>query len=63
MKRQCYRSVKKHEILVGDPSGGIREIKPTDTLWYMLYIESSPKRVIDYARFSGDDFDCLIIHV
>ena len=32
IKRQYYRSVKKHKILVRDPSGCIREIKPTDTL-------------------------------
>ena len=42
-KRQCCRSVKKHKILDRDPSGGIREIRPTDTLWYILHIESSPR--------------------
>ena len=43
IKRQYYRSVKKHKILVRDPSGCIREIKPTDTLWYLLYIGTSPR--------------------
>ena len=32
IKRQYCYSVKKHKILVRDPSGGILEIKPTDTL-------------------------------
>ena len=43
IKRQYCYSVKKHKILVRDPSGGIRVIKPTDTLWYLLYIEISPR--------------------
>ena len=44
MKRQRYRSVKKHETLVRDPSGSLREIKPIDTSWRMLHIESSPRK-------------------
>mmetsp|Transcript_29947 Transcript_29947/g.34790 ORF Transcript_29947/g.34790 Transcript_29947/m.34790 type:complete len:155 (-) Transcript_29947:485-949(-) len=44
IKRQHYRSVKKYKILVRDSAnGGTREIKPTDTLWYLLYIETSPR--------------------
>ena len=43
MKRQRSRSAKKNKILLRDLSGSIREIKPTDTLWYVLRIESSPR--------------------
>ena len=44
IKRQYYQSVKKYKILVRDAaSGGTREIKPTDTLWYLLYIETRPR--------------------
>ena len=32
IKRKYYRSVKKHKILVREPSAGLRQINPTDTL-------------------------------
>ena len=43
IKSQHYRSVKKYKILVRDPNGCLRQIKPTDTLWYLLYIATSPR--------------------
>ena len=43
IKTQNYRSIKKHKILVRDPSGGVREIKPTETSWHLLYIGTSPR--------------------
>ena len=43
IKSQHYRTVKKYKILVRDPNGCLREIKPTDTLWYLLYIVTSPR--------------------
>ena len=37
-KRTCCRTVKKHRILVRDDDGSLREVKPQDTLWYLLYV-------------------------
>ena len=36
------RSVKKHILLVRESNGSLRELKPTDTLWYMMYIQTPP---------------------
>ena len=37
------RSVKKHKLLVRADDGSIRSLTPTDTLWYLLYVKSSPQ--------------------
>ena len=42
-KRTCYRTVKKHRILVRDDDGSLREVKPQDTLWYLLYVRQPPR--------------------
>ena len=34
-ERTCYRTVKKHRILVRDDDGSLQEVKPQDTLWYL----------------------------
>ena len=39
-KRQ--RLVKRHKLMVRDEDGSLREIKPVDTLWYLLYVSNPP---------------------
>ena len=34
--------MKRYKILVRDIDGSLREIKPTDTLWYLLYVNQPP---------------------
>ena len=41
-KRKAQRSVKRHGIFVRDDDDSLREIRPTDTLWYMLYVVQAP---------------------
>ena len=38
-KKKRYRPVKRHKLLVRDKNGSLREILPTDTLWYLLYVQ------------------------
>ena len=35
-KRVVHRSVKRYKILVREIDGSLRQILPTDTLWYLL---------------------------
>ena len=41
--RKRTRTVKRHKLLVRDNGGNIREILPTDTLWYLLYVANPPR--------------------
>ena len=41
-KRAKKRSVKRHKLIVRDNDGTLREIRPTDTLWYLLYVNQPP---------------------
>ena len=41
-KRKAIRSCKSHGIYVRDHDGSLREIRPTDTLWYLLYVAQAP---------------------
>ena len=41
-KGTISRSVKRHKILVRDDDGHLREIRPEDTLWYLLYVVHPP---------------------
>ena len=41
-RRSTIRSVKRHKLIVRESDGSLREIQPTDTLWYMLYIAHPP---------------------
>ena len=41
-KRLVIRSVKRHQLIVRDNDGSLREILPIDTLWYLLYIAHPP---------------------
>ena len=41
-KRKALRSCKSHGIYVRDDDGSLREIMPTDTLWYLLYVVQAP---------------------
>ena len=36
------RSVKKHKLLVRNSDGSLRELKPEDTIWYLIYIANPP---------------------
>ena len=36
------RSVKRHRLLVRDNDGSLREIRPEDTLWYLMYANQLP---------------------
>ena len=36
------RSTKRYKLTVRDRNGSIREIKPEDTLWYLLYVATPP---------------------
>ena len=38
-----YRSVKKHRVYVRDDDGSLRELLPTDTIWYLLYVKEPPQ--------------------
>ena len=40
--RKRQRSVKRHKLMVRDEDGSLREIKPVDTLWYLLYVSNPP---------------------
>ena len=42
IQRKITRSVKKHTIEVRDSDGNIRQLKPEETLWYMLYVANPP---------------------
>ena len=48
-KDKIQRSVQRHKILVRDSDGQLREILPTDTLWYLLYVATPPnyKRLLN----------------
>ena len=37
------RSVKKHSLLVRADDGTIRALTPCDTLWYLLYVKTTPQ--------------------
>ena len=37
-KSRMSRSVQRHKLLVRNSDGYLREIRPTDTLWYLLYV-------------------------
>ena len=39
---ESHRSVKKHKLLVRNHDGNLRELKPEDTLWYLLYVSNPP---------------------
>ena len=41
-KPRAPRSVKRHKLIVRDSDGFLREIRPTDTLWYLLYVGHPP---------------------
>ena len=36
------RSVKKHKLLVRNSDGSLRELKPEDTIWYLIYVANPP---------------------
>ena len=37
-KRTCIQTLKKHLTLVRGDDGSLCEVKPQDTLWYLLYV-------------------------
>ena len=41
-KAKRVRTVKRHKLSVRDKEGNLREILPTDTLWYVIYINNPP---------------------
>ena len=41
-KQKKLRSTKKYKSMVRDRDGVLRELLPTDTLWYLLYISIPP---------------------
>ena len=49
--RKRIRSVKRHKLLVRDNNGDIREILPTDTLWYLLYVANPPRNKRLHKQF------------
>ena len=42
-KRKYIRTVQAHRILVREDDGSLREVKPQDTLWYLLYVRQPPR--------------------
>ena len=40
--RNNCRSVKRYKVLVREINGALREIRPEDTLWYLLYVNEPP---------------------
>ena len=45
-KKDHSRSVKKHKLMVCSESGDLKEIKPEDTLWYLLYVQSPLQMIV-----------------
>ena len=37
------RGVKRHKLMVLNDDGTERELRPQDTLWYLLYIKNRPR--------------------
>ena len=50
---QAPCSVKRYKLLVCDNDGSLCEIKPTNTLWYLLYVKDPPcnNRMAKLFRF------------
>ena len=42
VRKKRQRSVKRHKLMVRDEDGTLREIRPVDTLWYLLYVSNPP---------------------
>ena len=42
-KKRTKKSVKRHKILVRNEDGTLQEIRPEDTLWYQLYVNTPPR--------------------
>ena len=40
--KRAIQSVKRHKTLVRDADVHLQEIKPEDTLWYLLYVSQPP---------------------
>ena len=41
-RKNTSRSVRRYKLLVRDNDGSLREIRPEDTLWYLLYVNQPP---------------------
>ena len=39
--KERYGSIKKHKILVEQEDGSTTEMKPKDSLWYILYMRTN----------------------
>ena len=39
---KTHRSIKRYKVLVRENDGCLREIRPEDTLWYLLYVKHPP---------------------
>ena len=62
-KTKRIRRVKRHKLIVRDKNGNLREILPTDTLWYMLYVANPPRDNILLKQFHlrfRMPYDCFI---
>ena len=42
-KKDFHQRIQKHILLVRDNNGKLCEFKPTDTLWYLMYIKEPPR--------------------
>ena len=42
-KRIHRRPVKKHKLIVRYSNGLLHELKPTNTLWFIMYVTNSPR--------------------
>ena len=42
VKKDHTRSVKKHKLLVRNSDGSLRELRPEDTIWYLIYVSNPP---------------------
>ena len=40
---RAKRSIKRHALFVRDSNGELRELRPEDTLWYLLYVANPPR--------------------
>ena len=41
-KNKHHRSVKRHKLIVRESNGALKDLKPTDTLWFLMYINQRP---------------------
>ena len=42
VRNKSQRSIKRHKLMVRHEDGSLREIRPVETLWYLLCVPNPP---------------------